>query len=355
MLPFKEVVYAQEVPDHHHHILTADIGGSNSNFGIFSVSGKKSQLLFSLHFKSRDITNFTHLVQEIIEYVKNKYHITLKHACFAAAGVVSPTRDYCKPTNLSFVLDSREILRATNIKCAFIVNDFEVIGHSIPLVDQSKMILINKGKSRRKANRAIIGAGTGLGKCIMVWNDLHGHFMPLASEGGHADFAIQNQLELDLVQSVQQQLKTPGNISWEDILAGSGIQRIYTFLATQNHYERSLFAEQIEKNELHPDAIFAHKNEDPRAHDTFMLYTKFYARCAKNFALESLALGGVYIAGGIAAKNIDLFKQPLFMAEFINCAKHVDLLSDIPIHVVADYNISLYGAAQYMLQEEMCS
>ena len=124
-----------------------------------------------------------------------------------------------------------------------------------------------------------------------------------------------------------------------------------------------LFAEQngnkgmhkkLKEQGLFPDKIFSARNLDQYAKKTYNLYTSLYARCIKNFALDTLAVGGIYIAGGIAAKNIELFEQERFTKEFVNCGKQMELLQEIPIHVITDYNVSLYGAAQFMLLEKTC-
>jgi len=74
------------------------------------------------------------------------------------------------------------------------------------------------------------------------------------------------------------------------------------------------------------------------------LFTLFYARCAKNFALNTLATGGLYIAGGIASKNKKIFTSKIFKDEFENAYRRADVLKSIPISIIVNYNVSLYGA-----------
>lgn len=355
MTTFRQVVYGEAVPRDITGILTADIGGTNSNFGIFRHENGIMQLLFSLHVKSREITDFAQVVCDVLEYVKQKYNINIKRSVFAAAGVISEKQDYAKPTNLDFMVDSREIFKKSGLTCAFIVNDFEVIGYGIDVINPENLVLINKGKVRVRSNKAILGAGTGLGKCIMHWNKYAGRHIPVSSEGGHADFAAQSKLELELIKYIQHTEGFGCNISWEDVLSGNGIKRIYNFFKDRDIHARDISVSGVlPYNSPHPDEIFESRFQDEHSYNTFELYTKFYARCAKNFALDSLALGGIYIAGGIAAKNLQLFQLKAFMQEFVNCGKQGYLLKDIPIYVITDYNVSLYGAAQYMLLEGMC-
>ena len=145
--------------------------------------------------------------------------------------------------------------------------------------------------------------------------------------------------------------KNKGNVSWEDLLSGRGIQRIYNFFRSRQSDIQA--NHDLVTNGFNPDEIFNNRHIDTHSWHTFQLYSLIYARCAKNFALDTLALGGVYIAGGIAAKNLQLFEQKEFMDEFVNCGKQQELLKNIPIYVITDYDISLYGAAEFMYLEHI--
>jgi glucokinase len=347
MLSFTERIYIKPVPRSFTGILAADIGGTNSNFGIFRSTNGELVLVLSLHFKSQQIKNFTDVVEEVLAYLQTTYGISIEKAGFAAAGVVSERRDWVKPTNLSIIIDAKDILKKTGLSCVFVVNDFEIIGYGLNRIKQQELVKINNGKPRTHANKAILGAGTGLGKCILIWHKELGRYIPSASEGGHADFAPQTQDELDLVLFIKKTEKRRCNISWEDVLSGYGIQHIYRFFCYQNNMP-------CHSNGPHPDEIFKNRDEDENCHKTFKWYTLFYARCAKDFTLDALALSGVYIAGGIAAKNLPLFLDSSFMKEFINCGKQQELLQQVPIYVITNYNISMHGAAAYMLLENMC-
>lgn len=407
MLPFKQVIYTDHIAQNCDYILVGDIGGTNSNFGFFKPEqnniNQNLVFVFSMHFKSKEILSFPDLIQDIAVHVKNEYGITITRTGFAAAGVASQTRDYSKPTNLNLVIDAQEITQKTGIACVFVVNDFEVVGYGLDLIAPADLVLVNKGKPRTSSNQGVLGAGTGLGKCIMLWDNHVGRHVPVASEGGHADFAPQNQLELDLVNFIKQTENKSCPVSWEDLLSGYGIERMYKFFheydgdghlkteklggrlsgsgevrvqeAGSQKDDRNSSGDQgelgekwgIEKSDLlagsklkhnhelspHPDQIFNSREQDAHAWRTFELYTQLYARCAKNFALEALALGGIYIAGGIAAKNLPMFKLEVFMEEFVRCGKQQVILQQIPIYVITDYNISLLGAAKYMQLEAM--
>lgn len=350
MTAFKEKKYVNDIPGGVGYILGGDIGGTNSNFGIFQLRNGKPILAFSLHTQSQEIKNFPVVVKDLLTAVKQAYGITISHALFAAAGVVSPAKDYSRPTNLSIVIDAAEIKRVTGLRCVYVANDFEVIGYGLDFIDTKNLVLVNRGMVREQANKAIIGAGTGLGKCMMRWEADRSRYVPVASEGGHGDAAIQSLTELALVEWIKEHEGRSTPISWEDLLSGSGIQRIYQFFHARSRDGHDVSREQVP----HPDEIFKTRNHDQHSKDTFALYTVLYARCVKNFALDVLARAGIYIAGGIAANNIEMFSQGPFMHEFVRCSKQETLLREMPVWVIGDYNVSLYGAASYLLIENMC-
>jgi glucokinase len=132
------------------------------------------------------------------------------------------------------------------------------------------------------------------------------------------------------------------------LLSGSGIQRLYAFLGNFKRYPITQATKEIAEHDFNPDRISYYAQIDERCKDTFNLYIRFYARCAKNFMLEALALNGIYIAGGIAAKNISMFFDPLFRQEFVRCARHRKRLEEVPISIIANYNVNLYGSIEAM-------
>lgn len=344
----RKVLYVDSIPQGENFFLAGDIGGTNTNFGIFELIEPKPRLLVSLHIKSNDVSDYTQCIKELCAYIRDTYGISIKEACFGAAGIVAENRLYAKPTNLSVSIDAIAIKKVTGISYLLLINDFEAVGLGIDLINSKDIVTINHGTLRPRYNKACIGAGTGMGKVALLWHHHFKRYIPLASEGGHEDCAGQAEHDLALFDFIKQEQQATCPISWEDILSGTGIQRMYRFLKTQKNYPETGVSKEIEQTRFDPDKISHYAHTDERCRDTFLLYAKFYARCAKNFVLDVLALNGIYIAGGIAAKNISIFYEPLFMTEFKACGKHSELLSQVPVYVIADYNVSLYGAVKFI-------
>jgi glucokinase len=343
----KEIVYTARF-DANHYILAGDIGGTNSNFGIISWNASGPRLLGVFQAKSQEITDYPAFIKTFVSYLKDTYNITFSEGCFGAAGIVSENRRFVSPTNLSVSLDANELARAAGIGSLWFINDFEAVGLGIDYIAPENVITINRGTTRLGAHKASVGAGTGLGKVALLWHH-HAHaYLPLASEGGHEDAAAQTEKDMAFFECIKKVLNHDCPISWENILSGNGIPLIYQYLSSKQEYPESAVSKEIRETRFQPDLISRYAQQDELCRDTFLYYAQWYARCAKNFTLDVLALNGIYIAGGIAAKNISVFQHPIFMQEFIKCGRHSELLKKVPVYVIADYNVSLYGAAAYI-------
>ena len=338
MVKFKEVKVSS-IRKGGNHILVADIGGTHCNFALFQIEGVKH--LISLEFKSKDITNFADVVNQVLGHLLDKYTISIKNACFAPAGVVSRDHSTGTITNLKWNIDSKKLIRQTPLKFVYLINDFEAIAFGIDAIKKNDIIKINKNKPIPFAPRAVLGAGTGLGKNILTYDKLLHQYLPIPCEGGHGNLPVINKEEFALLRYIQDMNNKP-TVSWESVLSGKGIQTIYQFLEKKGSLTK--IQKEIKDSGYDPKLISKNKSKDPLCRKTFAWFTKFYARCSKNLALEALALNGVYIAGGIAAKNLSIFKKKVFMQEFLETDRLGRVLKQIPIYVIKNYNVSLYGA-----------
>ncbi|MCK4650665.1 glucokinase [Candidatus Babeliales bacterium] len=340
------IIYKKNISPKKNYILAADIGGTKSNFGLIQIQKDKPTLVLIIKIASKKITDFSQTINQILKILNDKYKIKPTKASIAAAGKISPNKKYVNLTNLKIKIDSKDILKKTNLKKIVLLNDFEAIGHALPYINKKSLLQINKTKiiHKNNFNKVILGAGTGLGKTFLIWNEQMKKYNVMASEGGHGDFASQNQEELDLIEFIRKKSKP---VEWEDLLSGTGIKNIYKFLKSTKKYKPTKYSKEIDKNDYSPLLISKYGTKTPLCKKTFELFAKFYARSAKNFALEILATGGVYLAGKIATENLEIFKQKLFIEEFANSYKSKKILTKIPVYIITDYNIGLLGAAVF--------
>jgi glucokinase len=80
------------------------------------------------------------------------------------------------------------------------------------------------------------------------------------------------------------------------------------------------------------------------------MFIEAYGAETGNLALKLLPYGGIYLAGGIAAKNLDLLSKSNFLATFKDKGRVSFLLENIPINIVTNTQIGLLGSILYALQ-----
>ena len=330
-------------------VLGIDIGGTNTNLGIAGVIKNTSTMLLSLHFKSQELTCLLPAVLETLEYINMNYNIDITSACIGASGVVSPNNDSAHLTNVQWDVKSDELIKETSLNSVFIINDFQTIGYGINLLDSNNKndifpVRIKREKEDNKETKAIIGAGTGLGKSILLFNTHYNAYIPIASEGGHGDFPVYNSYERDLVNFVKKLRNIKHPLTYEELLSGRGLESIYLYLRNLEKYKISKYTEEIDCSTDKSTLISKYKNKDETCNETFRLFARFYGRCAKNFVLDSLATGGLYIAGGIASKNLEIFSTKEFLNEFENAYRRSNILEKVPIYIIVNYDVSIYGA-----------
>lgn len=319
------------------YVIGADIGGTNTNIGFFGVSGRDIVLLRSYHYKTQELKNIEEAVNDA-SIRALEHGIKTKSACFAVAGPLDPERQEAKMTNAKIKIIAKSILKNTKLESVLLINDFEAIGYGINILETKDFAKINKVQEADKGQKAVLGAGTDLGKVILFYDKNFKAYIPISSEGGHADIVALNKEELELVNYVAK-LRNSKNPRWGHILSGKGIEHVYYYL--RNKYSETKYSREIDASEHKAALISKYKNQDELCKETFRIFKKVYARAARNFALETLAFSGVYIAGGIAAKNQDIFDK-----EFLEEFERIDYLrGKFPVFLIKNYNIGMAGAA----------
>lgn len=324
-------------------ILGGDVGATNTNFGVFGVKNNFPVLLVSFHFKNKKVKGLHYAINETLELIQKNYKIGITKACLAVAGVLSPDKSYAKMANARWRISKKALLKKSKLKEIMLLNDFEAIGYGVNMLSKNDVVAIKKVKKIPKAPIIIVGAGTGLGKTTLLYNEQNKLYAPIPSEAGHSDFAAQNQMELELINFIKKYKKIKQNVSYEQILSGQGLGNIYLFLKKNKKFKETKYTKEIDKAKEKPQLISKYKKADKTCKATFEIFKAIYARFAKNFALDCLALGGVYIAGGIAPKNRDIFDMG-FIKTFENNYKAADILKKTPIYLILNYNAGLLGS-----------
>ena len=190
---------------------------------------------------------------------------------------------------------------------------------------------------------ALIAAGTGLGQACMIPDGQGYRVVP--SEGGHADFAARDELQVDLLRFLGAEF---GHVSWERVLSGPGLANIYRFLQTRaGHAAPDWLRERLQRED-HGVVVgeVGLSGRDPVCAEALDLFVSIYGAQAGNLALETLALGGLVVGGGIAPKIQAKLSDGLFMAAFRAKGRLDSLLSTVPVRVALDPRAPLWGAAR---------
>ncbi len=194
---------------------------------------------------------------------------------------------------------------------------------------------------------AVIAAGTGLGQALLFWDGRDYH--PMASEGGHADFAPQSEQEIELLRFLRSEY---GHVSYERILSGPGLYNIYRFLrATGFAPESAGIKEKMARTDPAPVITEAGlSGEDPLCAEALEMFVSIYGAEAGNLALKALTSGGVYIGGGIAPRILSKLREGKFMDRFLDKGRYRGILSAFPVRVSLNRETALLGAARFALR-----
>jgi glucokinase len=250
-----------------------------------------------------------------------------------------------KLTNLPWTLDARELARSLGIENVFLINDLEANGYGIPELAPESVFTLHAGNAAAVGHRGLIAAGTGLGEALLIW-DGKAH-RPIASEGGHCDFAARTDREIALLEVLRRKLR--GRVSWERVVSGLGIQNIYGFLRdVEKIDEPEWLRERMAAED--PNAVIGACAEDGSSElcrETMQTFAAAYGAEAGNIALKVLATGGMVLGGGIAPKILKTLASGGFMQAFLDKGRLSPLLESIPVRVILDESCALLGAAAY--------
>ena len=335
-------------------ILAGDIGGTQTTLALFAVPGGiapglRPEAVLVERFNSRDYAQFGDLLQDFCA----RHRPRVVAACVGIAGPVRANR--CTATNLPWTVDGAGIAGLLGLSEVPLLNDLEAIGFGIDLLQPQEIFELQAGAPGAQGHRAVIAAGTGLGEAGLCW-DGAAH-RPFATEGGHADFAPQDELQIALLRYLRQEHE---HVSWERVVSGPGLVNLYRFLLAsesagegRERQEPPGMAERLQADE--PAAVVwqcAASGESPLCGQAVDLFLRLYGAEAGNLALKTMATGGLYIGGGIAPKILDWMRRGSFIEAFRAKGRMRPLLEAMPVRVILNPQAALLGAARYTALRE---
>ena len=321
-------------------ILAGDVGGTKVDLALYSFEHGRLVHVRDERFPAQQ---FTGLQEIVLRFLAENSNPEIAAACFGVPGPVRGGR--LKLTNLPWVLDSRELSARLNIRHLFLINDLEANGYGIAELAPDQIVTLNEGDPSAVGNRAIVSAGTGLGEGVLVWNGKT--HVPMASEGGHCDFAARNPLDMELLSWLMK--KFNGRVSFERVVSGPGLTNIYTFLRDGRRMEEPEWLRQRMETE-DPNAVIGEVGEEGKNElcaKALEVFAAAYGAEAGNMVLKVLAIGGMYLGGGIAPKMLKTMRGGAFMRAFTDKGRLSELLIHTPVHIILESRAALMGAAAY--------
>jgi len=120
--------------------------------------------------------------------------------------------------------------------------------------------------------------------------------------------------------------KKLGHCSAERVLSGPGLENLYVTLAQ--------LAGRGEPTITAADVTNLARQGEPLARKALGMFFAMLGTVASNLALTTGARGGVYIAGGIVPRVLDLLDRSEFRARFEDKGRYGDYLGAIPTYVI---------------------
>lgn len=299
-------------------LLAGDIGGTKTLLRCVADGSADHEK----RFDSGAFATFDELLRAFLTEIEGG----IDAACFAVAGPVYGGR--ASITNLGWTIEEGALAQSFPIGRVSLINDFYAVALGVPLLGPDDLLPLHDAARDRRAPIAILGAGTGLGEAIVTWRDGVHHVVP--TEGGHQDFAPQDEEQARLFLELHRRY---GHVSWERVVSGMGLVNIFTFLGGDENADPAQIAELAGSG-------------DARARHAFEIFVDAYGAEAGNMALRVLARGGVYLAGGIAAKNVEWLTDGRFVEAYVRKGRFRDLVQSIPVDLIVNEEVGLIGAVE---------
>lgn len=309
----------------------ADVGGTNIR--LTEVSPTTNQIKNIKQYKCKDFDSIADAILKFFDETEGPY----QSACIAVACPVG--QDKIDLTNNHWSFSVNDLKKKLNLNDLFMINDYTAIAMSIPSLMDNQVIKIGPGEAISKKPIAVCGPGTGLGVAMLLHHA--DQWVCLDGEGGHVDFAPQDELEDYLLQYLR---KKYDHVSAERFITGPGLVNLYQGI--KSYYKEK-------DNDLEPSEITesALNESDQRCVESLKKFCSLLGAFAGNLAITGWTAGGVYIAGGIAPKIVNFIKKSDFRKRFEEKGRFTESLKKFPTYIIVEQQPGLIGAAAYLKQK----
>jgi glucokinase len=319
-------------------ILSGDIGGTKANLALY----ERKDASLTEHFAARIETDGYKSLEDLLERFLDDARVPGRRIQSAAFGIAGPVlHNKVVGTNLAWTVEAANVARRLGVARVELVNDLEATALGLEALDPHDVLTLQDGHPDAEGTIAVLAAGTGLGEAYATREQ--GRLLPRASEGGHADFAPQNDDEVALFLYLRERFG--GHVSYERVVSGQGIGNVYEFLRDTGRAEEPAWLAAARKEGDANAAITAADGKADIATRALDLFVDVFGAEAGNVALNFMATGGVYVAGGIAPKLRARMGDGRFLAAFRAKGRLSPVLAQIPVKLVLNERTALLGAA----------
>lgn len=325
-------------------LLAGDVGGTKTRLALYDMTTSNGMIKLSRGpletFDSKSASSLEELVARFL----SAHNASVAAACIGIPGPVS--RGTVKTTNLPWsLLNEQQLVRALKIPLVKLVNDLTATVASIPALREEDLITLHAGNPDRDRNVfAIVAPGTGLGQGYLYVDD-SGAIHPLASEGGHVEFAPRDDLEIELLNYLRAKLKK--RVSVERVLCGPGLVNIYLFLKDTGYApEPTALSERLQRED--PAAVISKSGisgEFELCAKALEIFCSLLGSHAGDTVLTYLSTGGLYLGGGIPPKIISKIQEGGLVQSYLRKGRLSHCVEMTPLSVIRDDTAALLGAA----------
>ena len=319
-------------------IFAGDIGATKCNLALFERQDGKLLRVAQRRFLCRDYSGIDQIVSEFLG-------ATHERPTAAAFGVAGPVVDnQARFTNRPWTVDGHALAAQLALPRVNLYNDLETTGYGLQQLESADFFELNRGMPAPAANQLVLAAGTGLGEAILFW-DGKKHRVS-ATEGGQSDFIARDETEIELLRFLKRWF--PGPVSQEMILSGRGFRLLHDFFDPGMAHPSFAGQDGEDAEEITRNAL---EKKCPVCVRALHLWVSLYGSEGGNMALNTLARGGVFVAGGIAPKIVDKLKDGTFFEAFCDKWRFRAMLAQVPIYVILNEDCPLIGAAVCATQD----
>ena len=315
------------------------IGGTKTTLAVYSPDAGPRSPVAEATFHSGQYPDLESIVREF----QSTHGQAIDRAAFGVSGPV--VDGHVTTTNLPWELDEQRLRSELKLDSVRLLNDLTALANAVPHLQAQDLEALNSAEPDPGGAIAVIAPGTGLGEAFLTWDGAR--YQPHGSEGGHADFAPTNLLEVELLRY---SLARHEHVSYELVCSGHGLPNLYAFLKDSRAApEPRWLAEQLvaaaDRTPVIVNAALDQSRPCPICTLTLKLFVAILGAEAGNLALTVVATGGVYVGGGMSPHLLPALHRDTFLQAFQRKGRMSTLMARLPVHVIVNPKAGLMGAA----------